>query len=258
MESTYARLENVTLIPPPPGVVPDVAHRKFHGAPIMIAASICLPVVIILAAIRLYVRLRILRKWALDDYAFVISVPAGISMVALNIAVIYGGVYGYHTWEVTIGDLTKPILERAFVIAVIQGPITWLIKLTLFCLIFTAFRPVTWLRRLVFIGIFVTGAFYLYTAIDRGIACGPRGGVNRLAYLAGMRGTHCSDPDGFVQVTNILQGSFNIFSDLYILLIPIPAIVKLDLPLQKRVAVLLIFLTGSAYVAHQIYLVVNI
>lgn len=241
----YALLENITLVEPPPGVQSDVLNRKFHGSPILIATSICLPIVIILALMRLYVRLYVLRKWALDDYVFVLSVPAGISLVCLNISLIYGGGYGYHAWDVTIGDLTKPVLERSVVIGVIQGPVTWLVKLTLFCLILTVFRPITWLRRLVFIGIGVTAAFYLYSAIYFGIACGPKGGVDRYSYLAGMAGKSCHDPYGFIQINNIMQGAFNVFSDLYILIIPIPAILKLHLPLRRKVAVLLMFLTGS-------------
>ncbi|KAF2635620.1 hypothetical protein P280DRAFT_473719 [Massarina eburnea CBS 473.64] len=217
-----------------------------------IAASVCIPIVLIFAALRLYVRLRILRKWALDDYVFVLSVPAGIGLIAVNVALIYGGAFGYHAWEVTIGDLTKPVLERSVAIGIIQGPTTWLVKLTLFCLILTIFRPITWLRRLVFVGIVVTGVFYLYSAIYYGVACGPKGGVDRLSYLAGMAGKSCHNPTGFIQINNILQGAFNVFSDFYILFIPIPAIVKLHLPLQRKLAVLMIFLTGSAACAMSI------
>jgi hypothetical protein len=136
------------------------------------------------------------------------------------------------------------VSQRSAVIGVIQGPVTWLVKLTLFCLILTVFRPITWLRRLVFIGIGVTGAFYLYGAIYYGIACGPRGGVDRFSYLAGLAGKMCHDPTGYIQINNILQGAFNLFSDLYILVIPIPAILKLHLPTQKKIAVLSMFLTG--------------
>jgi hypothetical protein len=49
------------------GVLPDIPNRKFHGHPIVIAASICLPIVIILTLMRIYVRLHILHKWTLDD-----------------------------------------------------------------------------------------------------------------------------------------------------------------------------------------------
>lgn len=101
-----------------------------------------------------------------------------------------------------------------------------------------------WLRRLVYIGITVTGLFTLYTSIYFGVACGPKGGLDRLSYLAGLARKSCSDPTGYVQVSNILSGAFNLLSDIYILVIPIPAIAKLRMPLRKRLGVLFIFLAG--------------
>ncbi|KAF2444588.1 hypothetical protein P171DRAFT_520724 [Karstenula rhodostoma CBS 690.94] len=120
-KSMYEQLQNVTLVTPPVGVGSDISQRQFHGHPMLIAASVCLPLVLILAAIRVFVRLRILRKWGLDDYAFITSVPAGVSLISLNLALIYGGAFGYHAWEVTIGDLSKAVLERSVAVGVIQG-----------------------------------------------------------------------------------------------------------------------------------------
>lgn len=124
---------------------------------------------------------------------------------------------------------------------------TWLVKLTLFCHILTVFKPITWLRRLVIGGIVVTGAAYLYSAIYYGVACGPKGGTDRFSYLAGMAGKKCHDPTGYIQINNIMMGAFNVCSDLYILIIPIPAILKLHLPSRKKIQVLMIFLTGLWY-----------
>jgi hypothetical protein len=131
---------------------------------------------------------------------------------------------------------------------ILQGPITWLVKLALFSLILTAFQPIIWLRRLVYIGIVVTGFFYLYCAIYAGVACGPKGGVDRASYLAGMAGKMCHDPTGFIQINNITQGAFGVFSDLYLLVIPVPAIMKLQLPAKRKLGVLVIFMAGLGYV----------
>jgi hypothetical protein len=63
-----------------------------------------------------------------------------------------------------------------------------------------------------------------------------------------MAGKMCHDPTGYIQINNVLQGAFGVFSDLYILVIPIPAILKLHLPTQRKLAVLSMFLTGSLWV----------
>lgn len=117
-------------------------------------------------------------------------------------------------------------------------------KLTLFCLILTAFQPVIWLRRLALIGICVTGAFYLYSAIYIGVVCGPKGGTDRASYLAGTVGKTCHDRTGYIQIHNVMFGVFNVLSDIYLLVIPIPAIIQLRLPFRKKIGILMIFLTG--------------
>lgn len=127
---------------------------------------------------------------------------------------------------------------------VMQGPVTWLVKLALFSLILSAFQPVAWLRRLCYIGIVVTGVFYAYCAISFGVTCGPKGGLDRAAYLAGVAGPTCRDPTGYIQINNILMGAFGVFSDFYLLIIPIPAILKLHMPIKRKLGVLIIFLAG--------------
>jgi hypothetical protein len=164
-------------------------------------------------------------------------------MVALDTTMAATGMAGYHTWEVTIGELTRHALQASFVRDIIAGPIYWLVKLCLFSLIMRAFNPVTWLRRLAILGIIVTGIFYTFSAVYGGIICRPRGGFSKAAYLNGRASNSCQH-DKVVSFSNLPFGSFNVVSDFYILLIPIPVIVRLRLPLKKKLGILLICLTG--------------
>ena len=121
----------------------------------------------------------------------------------------------------------------------------WLIKSTLLFLILSAFRPLTWLRVLATAGIVVSGLFYLSTSTIIGVACRPLGGTDRLAFFNGQMRPACTKYQ-FSTLTAI--GAFNLISDIYILIIPLPAIAKLTLPLQQKFGVFLIFFTGSMYV----------
>jgi hypothetical protein len=65
----YALLENITLILISKskkldrclwGVDSDISHHLFHGYLMLVAASVCLPIVIVLAATRAFVHLHIL------------------------------------------------------------------------------------------------------------------------------------------------------------------------------------------------------
>lgn len=53
---------------------------------------------------------------------------------------------------------------------------TWAIKSTLLGLIFTAFRPMIWLRNLAIAGIVVSGMWYVAVSIMFHTLCGPVGG----------------------------------------------------------------------------------
>jgi hypothetical protein len=86
--------------------------------------------------------------------------------------------------------------------------------------------------------------------ITSGILCGPRGGQDRASYMAGMNGPKCGTPDGIMQVFAVTSGSIDLLTDVYLLVLPLPAVYELDLPKRRKAGVMAIFLTGSVYV-HQ-------
>jgi hypothetical protein len=121
----------------------------------------------------------------------------------------------------------------------------WAIKLAVYSFIFFALRPLAYIRRLVYIGVIISFCYYLTAAIVSGMVCGPKGGTDQLSYLAGMAGQECGDPAGIIQIFSITLGVVNLVNDLYLLIIPLPAIVKLKLVPRKKIGVMLIFLTGA-------------
>ena len=125
-------------------------------------------------------------------------------------------------------------------------PITvWLVKATLIFLILTAFRPVEWLRALCWVGLGTTLLFYVANLITQVVACRPRGGTDRIAYLAGMASRQCAGVDTLIQKTSVATGIFGLVSDLYILIIPLPAVAKLQLGRRKKLGVYMIFSSGA-------------
>lgn len=173
-----------------------------------------------------------------------------------------GGAYGYHSWEVKIGQLTKAVLlvyelsallavvpltrlQRSLVLLVLSGPLVWMIKFSVFSLIFHAFRPIAYIRQLVYAGVLVTGLYHTGVAITNGVICGPHGGKDRASYMAGMAGHNCGDPSGIIQVLSVTSGAVNLLSDVYLLVLPVPPISKLKLPSKRKTGILLIFMTGT-------------
>jgi len=66
------------------------------------------------------------------------------------------------------------------------------------------------------------------------IVCGPRGGKDRIVYLAGMNSQSFDASAGPMMITNITPGVGNIVSDLYPLILSLPAIIKLRVPPRKK------------------------
>jgi len=73
LSTELAQIENYPLSPAPPGVVADLAHPKWHGESVVVAASVGIPLMLIMASIRIYAKCYLTRKWVLDDYTFLVS-----------------------------------------------------------------------------------------------------------------------------------------------------------------------------------------
>lgn len=126
-----------------------------------------------------------------------------------------------------------------------------MIKLSVFSFIYHVFRPLTYIRWLVYAGVLLTGLYQIGVAITNGILCGPHRGHDRASYMAGMAGSKCGNPDGMIQILSVTSGSVNLFTDLFLLVLPLPAVYELNLPRGRKAGVMAIFLTGSVYVLYR-------
>lgn len=64
-----------------------------------------------------------------------------------------------------------------------------------------------------------------------------------VAYTTAMFCYIFIDPIRLLKVSNAI-GAFNVFSDIYILCLPIMAVSNLQLPTRKKIGVIMIFLSG--------------
>lgn len=81
--------------------------------------------------------------------------------------------------------------------------------------------------------------FYVVCIVINLVSCVP---VSRILQTSDSVGR---SPCGQTQLNiSVAQGLFNSISDLYVLTIPISLVVKLHLPLKRKVGVSAIFLTG--------------
>ena len=115
-------------------------------------------------------------------------------------------------------------------------------KMSLFILLLRIFSRLTWLRNLVFFGIIFNFLYTVACFLTFAILCFPARGQS---WTLNLQTPKClrSVQLGFT------QGAINIACDFYLLLIPLPAVLTLQIPTRKKLGIVSIFTTGLMYVA---------
>ena len=116
-------------------------------------------------------------------------------------------------------------------------PTIFFTKLSLLLLYLRLFSPNQTNKYAIYIGIMANLVFYATNVVIFGVLCLPRHGQT---WLESLENTKCER----TIVLEYAQGIFGVVSDFYLFLIPIPTVIKLKLPLRKKVGVLAIFATG--------------
>ncbi|KAF2837752.1 hypothetical protein M501DRAFT_137998 [Patellaria atrata CBS 101060] len=213
----------------------------------MVTAAVGLLLMTVFLAIRIYVKVRIFKRITPDDYVYMISFPAGVVLIALQTVAVTKGPWGFEIWELKVKDLTRSTLIQSFALSMYYGPAMWLIKLTLFWLILTSFRPLRWTRFLVYFGIVSTFLGHSISAIILGFLCRPRGGHGRINYLRGLAE---AQPGGTARIAStashiiIFQAVLSFSADIYLLVLPIPAIWNIRITFKRKLPVYFVFLAG--------------
>ena len=105
------------------------------------------------------------------------------------------------------------------------------------------FGVVRWLRIGSILGLVVTTMFYIGTFVSLIVLSTPAPGMTWLEQQSTSRAKHEID-------YAVPQAAVGLVIDLYVLLLPIVVVSRLQLPLRRKIGVILIFMTGIGYVAR--------
>lgn len=112
-----------------------------------------------------------------------------------------------------------------------------MIKLSIFLLYLRIFTLEQRTRIVIYCGIALTSIFYTFSTLFPIIVCSPRKGETRFVSQFSSR---CAQEN----TLGYIMTAFNVISDHYILVIPMPIVWKLQLPTRKKVEVSAVFLIG--------------
>lgn len=228
---------NEPLASPPPGRTVNLEHPKSNSIHVYIAAGVCMPLILLFAALRAYNKTYLNRGRSLDDYTSMLATLGGLIYTSLVVALFSKGLFGNHIWDLTLGDLTNTPFLLVLVIEALWGPFIWLIKLSLFLMYMEIFKVLAWFKRLVWVGVIVSGLFYFSGTVAKLALCATR---ENETYIMAFSAPRCDS----TKMLGIVTGIFNIISDVYLLLLPVPVVLKLRMERRKKYGILAGFGTG--------------
>ena len=111
------------------------------------------------------------------------------------------------------------------------------IKVTFLLLYFQVFRPLRWLRISVYIGAPLICAFYGAATIAQMVFSLPRPSQTWLQHAF-------SEDELKAEILSVPQSAVGLGIDIVLLVIPIVAVIGLQLPTKRKIGVMIIFMFG--------------
>ncbi|KAK8118013.1 uncharacterized protein PG998_006294 [Apiospora kogelbergensis] len=221
-----SQISNYPAMAPPAGVTPNFVDPFSLAPSARITIYVTLPLMVIVLALRLYVRIRITHAMGADDF--------------------FGGVYlGPHQWNVRLIDLTPDYINGAIIVTCLYSACAMLIKISLLLLCLRIFRQATGANIMVWMGIVVIALFYLICITTTAIFCDPRQWPKQysspLVFLQAQETSRCNHPQLNLSA---VQGVFSTLSDIYVLAVPVIFISGLKMSMGRKVSVCGVFLVG--------------
>lgn len=175
---------------------------------------------------RVYTRWKIVPPWLLDDWccliSFVLSILYSSTALAMNR---FGG--GYHVWEITPAQF-QSFNKALYADTVVYGPNAWFVKVTLLLVVIRVFSVN---RSFVIFGYGFIAAmlgYYLPVMIIKINICRPISGFWDSSVKA-----ECFNQRAIFVADTVISA----VTDLAVLLMPVPLILKLRMPWQQKLKV---------------------
>ena len=221
------------IMAPPPGFTSNFDNPESEVKPIVATDSVMLTFTVLFVAVRLYTKTRITRNFGVDDYlciaAFILAVAHSVFS---HLSVTVG--YGRHLWDLRAVEMTvahvRIISAQTFMYFLAIG----VVKISILAFYLRVFSVDRKLARLVYGGMAVIGVAYLGLTINAIVLLFECSSVDALSKK------YCYDQ----YLPILIGGLFNIISDFYVLLLPVPRIWKLQTTRKRKIGILAILTVG--------------
>ncbi|KJK74583.1 hypothetical protein H634G_10112 [Metarhizium anisopliae BRIP 53293] len=226
----------VPLGVPPPGQQSNLLDAESQAWIPRLAIYTTLPVALCFIIMRIGTRIRMKHSLGWDDYLSILS-GVGHSMLMLR-RLLLDDMYGRHFWDIPVSAATSELMKETCAITAMYDVSAALTKVSLLALFLRIFARSRRSKMMIWAGIGFTVASYA-TLLGAWIY-----------YSAPHQGEGWSDPIYRVRTgrdtpaISVVFGALAIFTDFYIIAIPITAISSLNLSTKKKFGVSALFVTG--------------
>ncbi|KAF9736932.1 hypothetical protein PMIN02_012226 [Paraphaeosphaeria minitans] len=225
----------IPLVPNPSGAPPNFTNPPsrwtVYLAVVMPFASISFTAL----AIRIWINLKMLGKLHLDDQLCILAFVCLTTYIGVGAASVRNT--ARHQWDLPVCYFDERYTKLAFALNVVVGPAYWASKAAIIALYIRLFQVEVWLRRTSYITIVLLFLVYWSLIPVSAVYCTPRNGAAWDLILLGSCQQH-------LLFAGPMQGAVSIAADVFILFLPLPIIVKLNLPFRKKIGVVTVFFVG--------------
>ena len=128
--------------------------------------------------------------------------------------------------------------QQSYITTIMVTPALGLIKSSLFIQYYLLFRPLRWVRISVWIGAIISAVFYIAVSVTAFVLTSPWPGES---FIDDILSWHYLE---FAQFS-IPTGVIGTLVDWYLLVLPIPAVLNLQISTTRKLGVLVVFMTGG-------------
>lgn len=232
--AVVGRHVSVGAIEPPPGVVPNFVDPSSIQYYSVLCASICLPLVTIFVALRMFIKVFVLHKVCAEDHVCLLAWMGATVYVTLALTLNKHGA-GKHQWNVSMMDVLE-FNHINYFVQILYGVTVFTTKLSILLLLSRIFGTVTGLKRRIKILIFVLAVFYTASTLLKIFICIPV----RKVWTPALPGT-CFH----MQTVYIANCIASIVSDFVILILPMSSIWGLKTTTMRKVGITATFAVGA-------------
>ncbi|RFU32873.1 hypothetical protein B7463_g3473, partial [Scytalidium lignicola] len=235
----------LVALPPPSGYVVDFDHPKRQA----VTASYCVSGVgmglaFLFVAQRIYVKRFIRNTFGFDDYLVVVAWMFSVAIQGLILRGFVEGYMGVHAWEIPLTKFIKFLKFGFYIEPILYVLPTILTKLALLLFYLQLGNREKWFTGAVYFAIIVTVGSNISVIFSVIFACTPV----RKAWDPAVTWGSCIDRPALFQATAV----FGIVTDVLIMCIPIPMVIRLQMSRFKKAGLLFLFIIGSATVVTSI------